>query len=444
MPPLVRRVESAGLAHFSYLVGDQYQAVVIDPRRDCDVYLQLADERGMRITHVLETHRNEDYVSGSLELAARTGAEVFRPADEELDYRYGRPFADGQRLQVGRLSLQGLHTPGHTMGHLSYLLHDPQGVPWMVFTGDSLLAGAVGRTDLYGPQKLEHMTGLLYDSLVRRLLPLGDQMLVCPAHGAGSACGNSISERTWTTMGLERNHNPHLQHGSRAEFVEQVARSFGRPPYFRKMEEMNLGPPVLGGLPHPLPLTPSEFAARAQRSQVLDVRMELSFGSAHVPGALSIWETGLPRFAGWFLSYDRPILLVSETYDVSQSVRHLIRMGFDRVEGYLAGGMLAWHTEGLDSTRVQSARVHDLCRKLDAGEDIWILDVRSPEEVERTAIPIAHPIPLTGLRERRDEVPRDRPVYIFCGSGLRAMVGASLLQQAGWENLTVVLGGLAS
>jgi hydroxyacylglutathione hydrolase len=216
------------------------------------------------------------------------------------------------------------------------------------------------------------------------------------------------------------------------------------PPYFRMMEKLNLeGPPILGRLPSPMPLPPGAFAERAEDARVLDTRMELGFGSAHVPGALSIWEQGVPRFAGWFLSYDKSVLLVTETNEVSRAVCYLIRLGFDRLDGFLAGGMLAWHKAGLESHRVQTVTVQDLCHLLDRDEDAWILDVRSDAEVEQNEIPVAHHIHITQLPEHMDEVPRDQPVYIFCGSGVRSMIAASLLRRAGWENLTSVLGGLA-
>jgi hydroxyacylglutathione hydrolase len=441
---LFERFESAGLAHYSYMIGDGTQAAVIDPRRDVDVYVEAATKAGMRIRYVLETHRNEDYVIGSRELAEATGATVLRSGEGDLSYGYGEPIHDGDTVSVGRLKLKALHTPGHTLGHMSYLLHDPDGEPWVVFTGDALFAGDVGRTDFYGSERLAEITGLLYDSLFHKILPLGDGVIVCPAHGTGSVCGSAIAERTWTTIGLEREYNRKLQYTERGEFVAQVGRTLEIPPYFRMMEKFNLeGPPVIGSLPTPPPLSPHEFAARAGDDvQVVDTRMELGFGSAHVPGAIFIAEDRLPSFAGWFLSYEKPILLVTETNDVSTSVRYLSRLGFDDVEGFLAGGMLAWHTAGLASERIGTVTVQDLCHRLDSDEEPWILDVRSEEEVQRNAIPLAYNVHLTQLPERLDQVPRDRQVYVFCGSGLRAMIGASLMQRQGYDNLTVVLGGL--
>jgi hydroxyacylglutathione hydrolase len=231
----------------------------------------------------------------------------------------------------------------------------------------------------------------------------------------------------------------------KSEFVARAARTLQYPPYFKTMEQLNVkGPPVLGALPAPPPLSAEEFEARAAGAQVLDVRSETAFGCAHVPGALSIWEEGLPRYAGWFLSYDKPVLLVAEAVDVSRAVRFLIRLGFDRLDGFLSGGMHAWLAAGFESHRIGTVTVQGLCRRLDADENVWILDVRSEEEVAREkGIPGAHHRHLTELPQHLDEVPTDRPVCLFCGTGLRAMIGASLLRRAGWENVTDVLGGIA-
>jgi hydroxyacylglutathione hydrolase len=438
------RIEAKGLAHYSYLIGAGNRAVVIDPRRDCDVYIETATREGRAITHILETHRNEDYVIGSVELAHRTGAEVLHSAHDELDYGYGGRIAEGEVLKIGPLRLEPLHTPGHTRGHMSFLLRDATGAPWVLFSGDALFAGDVGRTDFYGEDNLEEMTGLLYDSLFKKILPLGDGVIVAPAHGSGSACAAAIAERPWTTIGLERQYNPRLQYAIKSEFVKNVARMLEYPPYFRMMEKLNLeGPPVLGAFPSPRPLSAHEFAQRAKDAVVLDTRMELGFTAAHVPGAISIWQAGVPGWAGWFLPYDKPILLVTETNDVSPIVRALLRMGYDRVESFLSGGIHDWHAAGLETESINAVTVQELCHLLDESEDVWILDVRSKEEVQHNPIPGAYHIHLSQVPERMDEVPRDRPVYIFCGSGRRSTVAASLLKPAGSENLTVVLGGLA-
>ncbi len=438
------RIESPGLAHYSYLIGDQKEAVVIDPRRDSEVYVQQAVSRDLRICHILETHRNEDYLVGSLDLAARTGAAIWH-ADEQWDYEYGRPAQEGQEWQVGRFRLRAIAAPGHTPGMMAYLLHDSDGHPWILFSGDALLAGAVGRVDLLGPERSQEMAGLLYNTIFDKFLPLGDGVIVCPAHGSGSVCGSDIAERSWTTIGLERRYNPRLQHTDRQSFVATIPQAPEKPPYFAQMEKWNLaGPPPLSDLPHPVPLSADDLARQAEEALVLDVRQDLAFNAAHVPGALSIWLDGVPSLAGWFLPYGRPILLVADSGDLDRAVRYLVRLGFDRVAGYLAGGMLSWHEAGRESAATRMVTVTELCADLDAEERPWILDVRGSDELEKDGrLMGAQNIPITQLPALIQEVPRDADVRIFCGSGLRSTIAASILQAQGWENISVVLGGTA-
>jgi hydroxyacylglutathione hydrolase len=399
----------------------------------------------MRIVHILETHRNEDYFVGSMELARRTGAKAWH-ADSQLDYKYGEAVQPGQRWNVGRLVIEAIATPGHTPGSMSYLLRDPSGIAWMVFTGDALFAGEVGRIDLMGLEKAPEMASLLYDSIFQKLLPLGDEVLVCPAHGSGSVCGESIAERIWTTIGLEKKHNPRLKQRSREEFSADLLKGKQeRPPYFRMMEKVNLHcEPALDAIPRPTPLAPNDFERLIKEAQILDTRMELGFGAAHIPGSQSIWLKGLASFAGWFLTYDRPILLVTETNEPCEPFRILIRLGFDNVAGYLAGGMLNWHMSGRMSHTIQTITVQDLCSLLDREEELWILDVRSERELESGGrIKGAQHIHVTQIPEQKDEVPKDRRIYLFCGSGMRSMVAASYLERHGWKNLAVILGGIA-
>ncbi|MFO7991542.1 MAG: MBL fold metallo-hydrolase [Thermoplasmata archaeon] len=441
---ILKRIESEGLAHYSYLIGDRNQAAVIDPRRDVDRYVQIAAQNGMTITDVFETHRNEDYVIGSLELRERTGAAIWH-AEEQLDYGYGKLAVDGQDWKIGRLRLEAVHTPGHTLGSRSYILYDPDGEPWVIFTGDALFAGDVGRIDFYGEDRLEEMAGKLYDSIFNKMLPLGDGVLVCPAHGAGSVCGESIAERTWTTVGIERDRNPKLQVDSEEEFAEKTATMREYPPYFAKMEELNQDGPTLLHETSPVKfMSPPEFAEKAKDAVILDTRKELGFGAAHIPGAVSIWLDGVPNFAGWFLPYDKPIILVDESGDPSTAVTYLERMGYDNIEGCLAGGMLAWHMSGRESSSINTISVHDLCGILNSGKDLWILDVRSDGELEEDGeIEDAHHIHITQLMENLENIPKDEKIYIFCGSGLRSMIAASLLKREGWKDLNVILGGLA-
>ena len=441
---LFERVESEGLAHYSYLFGHNKEACVIDPRRDVDVYLFLAARKGYKIKYIFETHRNEDYVVGSLELSEKTGAEIFH-ADSQLDYKYGNEIKDGQELKIGSYKIKAVFSPGHTEGSMSYVLFDVGASPWILFSGDALFAGDVGRVDLLGKDRIKEMAQMLYDTIFHKFFSLGDGVIVCPAHGAGSVCGGDIAERPWTTIGLEKKLNPKLQFNEEKKFIKNISKVLDRPYYFRQMEKLNMGgAPILGCLPVPVPLSPGEFSKEKEDAVILDSRMESSFSASHVPGSLSIWQEGIPAFAGWFLPYDKKILLVNKTDDPLPVVKLLIRIGYDSILGYLAGGMLSWNTSGKESASIDTIKVQDLCRLLDDGEEIIILDVRGKEEIKtKGKIPDALNVPVTELYERMDEVPKGKPVCVFCGSGLRSMMTASLLKKEGWKNLKVALGGLA-
>ncbi len=440
---LFEQVKSIGLAQYSYVVGKADEALVVDPRRDVEVYLDLAARQGYRIRYVLETHRNEDYLTGSLELAARTGAEIWH-ADAQLNYQYGQGVEDGQTWRIGGLTMEAMHAPGHTEGSMAYVLQDTDGRPWMVFTGDALFAGDVGRTDLLGEQRLAEMTGRLYHTLFDKILPLGDEVMVCPAHGVGSACGTAqMADRPLTTIGIERRSNSMLATSDKTEFVANAARVLERPPYFRTMERLNLsGPPISGAVPIPTPLTVAEFDQARAECRVIDTRMELGFNAAHVPGSLFLWVDGLSHFAGWFLDYNRPLLLVGEEASLHEVSTYLYRIGFDQVRGYLSGGMRAWHTSGRESDGIGMVSVKGLCRLLDEEAGIWLLDVRAEEEIAAGgAIPGAHNIHLTQLPLHLGEIPTDRPIYLFCGSGMRSTIAASILRNHGLRDLIVVRGG---
>ncbi len=439
------KIHAEWLAHQSYIFGDGNQAAVIDPRRDVDVYMQIANREGMVITHIFETHRHEDFVLGSVELAQVSGAQIWHAPEPGLAYCYGSPVSDGETFRIGRLKLEAHHIPGHTLGHMGYLLHDPGGAAWMFFSGDTLFAGEVGRIDFYGAERINEMAALLYESLHRRILPLGDEVLLCPAHGTGSVCGSAISERLWTSIGLERKHNPRLQSRDQAAFTEEVGKVLDYPPYFAHVERLNVeGAPLLQPFPAPQPLSPQIFLEKAQTAQVIDLREVGAFGGMHISGAYSMHERVLSHFTGWFLKPDQPILLVSDNGVVEPGVRQLVRLGYDRIEGYLAGGMRSWQAAGLDGATVALITPHELKRRVSSGEQAWALDVRA--EAEKSAqgipdLPYVQAIPLPQIPARAGEVPSDRAVYVFCRTGPRAMLAASLLKPLGYDNLAVVTGG---
>lgn len=444
---IFERIKSKGLAHNSYFIGSEEEAVVIDPRRDCDVYIDLAQREEVTIRYIFETHRNEDYVIGSKELSSLTGAEIFHGPG--LNWGYGTTLHDGAVFHIGNLKLTALHTPGHTDESMSYVLADRSTSedPVMVFTGDALFVGDVGRTDLYGPAEAPRLAGALYDSIFNKILPLGDSVILCPAHGAGSVCGRNISERDESTIGIERAHNPVLQLINKEDFIEyKVSERHEQPPYFREMERYNLeGAPLLGKLPTPSPLTPIKFKNEMERGAVVvDTRTPPAFGGAHIKGSYSIWLDGLPTYAGWVLSYEKPVLLVLESSDyLEKAVRYLVRLGYDNIAGYLKGGISAWYDSGCMVEHLGLSTVHELKQKLDSHEDILVLDVRDDTEWREGHIKDALHIYVGQLQSRLSEIPRDRPLSIVCNVGYRASLAASILLRAGYPNVCCdVLGSM--
>mgnify|MGYP006287862305 FL=1 len=445
---IFERIKSEGIAHLSYFLGSGNEAVVIDPRRDCQIYVDLARKNGMNIKYIFETHRNEDYVIGSRQLKSLTDADIYHGMN--LDFEYGNTLKDKQTFTFGSLQLTALHTPGHTDESMSYVLSDLDSneAPVMVFTGDTLFVGDVGRTDLYGPDKNSQMASKLYDSIFNKILPLGDEVILCPAHGAGSVCGGAISQREHSTLGLERIHNPVLQKTDRDEFVKhKLAEHHEYPPYFRKMEEYNLrGPPIMECLPIPQMLSPQEFREEMEKGAVVvDTRMPHSFGGAHIKDTYSIWLEGLPSFAGWVLPYDKPILLVMEEKEqLDRAVQFLVRLGYDNIKGFLEGGISAWYMEALPVDGFHLISVHDLKKKLDENERMIILDVRGQDEWEAGHIKRSTHVYVGNLENNLDKLPNKCQVVVYCGSARRSNIAASILKRNGYKKIYNVLGSMAA
>ncbi|TGC09148.1 MBL fold metallo-hydrolase [Methanolobus halotolerans] len=443
---IFERIKSEGLAHISYVIGSENEAVVIDPRRDCKVYADIARREGMKIKYILETHRNEDYVVGSRELEDITEADIYHGPG--IDFKYGNTLQDDQEIFIGSLRITALHTPGHTDESMSYALADLNAgdETIMVFTGDALFIGDVGRTDLYGPDEAPRLASDLYDSIFNRILPLGDEVILHPAHGAGSMCGGAISEREYSTLGLERLQNPVLQKTAKDEFIRyKVEEKLEFPPYFKKMEQYNLeGPPLLHSLPVPELFSPGEFREEMEKATVVvDTRMPHSFGGAHIKDSYSIWLEGLPSFAGWVLPYDKQILLVMEDKEQLESaVRYLIRLGYDNIAGFLNGGIGAWYIDAMPVDSFNLISVHDLRDKLVKGENLFILDVRSKEEWENGHIQGAAHIYVGHVEENLDKIPEDCRIVVYCGTGRRSNIAASILRKHGYDRIYNVLGSM--
>lgn len=444
---IFERIKSEGTAHNSYFVGSENEAAVIDPRRDCQVYIDLAQQKGLEIKYIFETHRNEDYVIGSVELNHFTKAEIYHGPG--LDWTYGSALRDEQEFQIGKLRLTAIHTPGHTSESMSYAVADLSTgeATVMVFTGDALFVGDVGRTDLYGSEEVPRLASNLYHSIFDKLLPLRDGAILCPAHGAGSVCGANIADRDESTLGVERVQNRLLQM-SRDEFIKyKIAEKLERPHYFRQMEKYNLeGPPFLGCLPSPAPLSSVEFKEEMERGAVVvDTSYPAAFGGAHIKGSYSIWLEGLPVFAGWVLSYDKPILLVlDDQHHLEKAVRYLIRAGYDQIVGYLKGGIEGWYNAGLPVEHLQVLTVQELKARIDRGEELTILDDRGQNEWKEGHIKGAHNIYVGHIQERMADIPKDKPVAMFCNVGHRAGLGASILLREGCRDVYNVLGSMTA
>jgi len=448
MPMFLETVRTPGLAHNSYVVGHDGRAAVIDPRRDVDAYLDLARARGAAVTHVFETHRNEDYVTGAPELARLTGATVVRGRNTNVEY--GQKSGEGEVFGIGGLTLAVLETPGHTFDSICLALTDTSSgpSPVAVFTGDTLFIGSTGRADFF-PDRAREVAGLMHDAIFGKLLPLGDQAVLLPAHGAGSVCGSGMSEREFSTLGFERLHNPGLQARDREEFIAaKLAEHHPMPPYFARMAELNRtgSAPRLCDLPEPRPMGATEFAERMDQGMlVLDVRSPEAFAGAFIPGSLAIPLDLITAYAGFLLDPETPIgLVVEERGQVDTAVLSLRRMGFDTVAGWLEQGLHAWEVQGREFGRVPAVHAEELTRRIVRGEDFTLLDVRTPGEVAQGRLKGAQHIFLGDLPGRLAEVQDGRPVTTFCGSGQRAIIAASILKRAGFGRVEDALGSMAA
>ena len=445
-----------GWAHYSYLLGSQGQAVVIDPKRDIDTYVSYARAKDLVISHVLETHIHADYVSGTQELVVATGAKLSVSGhDEGQEYRYeygDRRLRDGEELVVGDLRLVAIHTPGHTPEHLSFLAYEQSrcGQPMALFSGDFVFVGSLGRPDLLGEDAKRKLAASLYQSVHTKIANLPDGVEVHPAHGAGSLCGAGMSERPQSTLGYERFCNIFLSGYGEQEFVDCILSSVPEfPDYYRRMKKINAeGPIVLKGLPGDFALGPNEFRAKRDRldTVVVDLRRPEAFGGAHIPGVFNIGAgQNLSMWAAWVVPYDHPILLVGDAdTDLEQARRSLIRVGFDQIEGYLKCGMTAWIEAGLEQAHIPQISVHELANRLDSNEQVTVLDVRSPKEWRDGHIEHALHIPGGELPKRVKELPSDSKLHVICGSGYRSSVAVSVLERAGHKKLVNVVGGMTA
>ncbi len=438
---IFEKIVSEGLAHNSYFIGAGGSAAVIDPRRDCEVYMQLAEQYGVDITHIFETHRNEDYLIGSVPLAEKVKAEIYH--SDRTEFAYGQSVREGDTFRIGSLELEILETPGHTPESISIIVrdHEVSGEPYLVFTGDALFAGEVGRTDLVKGRQ-EEMAKLLAESIFDKLLKLDDGVLVFPAHGAGSACGGHIADHPHTTIGYEKRTNPRLRKGREAFIREKSREILYFPPYFSKVEALNLIGPAGCGRPYLEPLSIQDVhECRRKGAQVLDIRSPTAFAGGHLPGSIHIWREGLTSYMGYLLNYEDPIVLVHDYQDLESFAADFIRMGYDNVAGYLGPKYSAWFTAAQEIETTRTWSVQDLHERL-SNPTLFILDVRDIRNRRSIGhIPGSRHIFVGHLADHLGEVPRDRTVVVYCDSGFKGSLGASILQKHGYEHVVNLLGG---
>ncbi len=441
------------LSQSSYLIGCEKAGIcaVVDPERIVEPYLRAAGEKGMKITHVLQTHLHADFVAGHRELAEKAGAKVgmSKKAGAPFDHL---PLVDGDRFDLGTVRVSVLDTPGHTPESVSFAISDlsrsPE--PWLVFTGDTLFVGDVGRPDLFGADRARELAGSLYDSLEGKLLKLPEGTEVYPAHGAGSLCGKGIAAKLSSTIGFEKKFNLAFAGRTKKDFVDALVAGLPpAPPYFARVSELNrVGPPILGEV-GPVPaLSPAAFAEAASRpgAVVLDAREAVAFGSGHVEGSMNV-PPG-PRFStwtGWVVPDKATILLVlPEDRRAEEVARSLARVGYDKVSGVLAGGMGAWMQAGRPIVHLPQVSVHELRERLEKGPAPLVLDVRTDEEWRAGHIAGAVHMPLQRMGGSPARVEPGRPTWVICGTGYRSNIVGSLLQRQGKGEISSVVGGMTA
>ncbi|HET6229834.1 MAG TPA: rhodanese-like domain-containing protein [Longimicrobiaceae bacterium] len=455
---ILKRFYDENLAQASYMVGDAGEALVIDPARDVQPYVDAAAAEGLRITRVAETHVHADFVSGARELAARTGARLHLSAEGDARWRYmyasrdgAVEMRDGDTFQVGRIRVRAIHTPGHTPEHLCFAVTDTAQAdrPMGIFTGDFVFVGDVGRPDLL--EKAVHVAGSAQGAArdlfrnVERFRALPDYLQLWPGHGAGSACGKALGAVPQTTLGYEKLFNRAFQVTDEDAFVEMVLAGQPDPPrYFAEVKRINRnGPPVLGDAPRPPRLDDARLQPRLDAGEmVIDTRTTAEFGAGFVPGTLNFpLNKSFVTWAGWHVPYDAAIYLVVAEARVDEAVRALRSIGVDRVEGWFDTATVdAWTAAGGEPGTIAHATTDEVAAMLERGE-VEVIDVRRPEEWEAGHVPGVRNVPLGRLAEHLDELPSDRPVVLHCQGGGRSGIAASVLRAHGVRDVLNMTGG---
>ena len=436
------------LAEAAYYIESEGEAAIIDPIRETEPYLELSAERKSKIKYIFETHFHADFVSGHIDLAKKTGAQIIYGPMAEPKYKVYNA-KDGEEFKVGKLAIRALHTPGHTMESTCYLLLDESGKQHAIFTGDTLFVGDVGRPDLLDGSGItkEYLAGLMYDSLNTKIKTLPDDVIVYPAHGAGSACGKSIGSETWSTIGIQKQTNHALKHTSKDDFIQDITFGLTPPPaYFFKDAGINKNGYDL--LEHLLeknmkPLRVAEAESEIGKGAlVLDTRTPDKFEKGYISGALNIGLNGsYAIWAGTLIDINRPLVIVASEGKERESIMRLARVGFENVKGYLEGGIESWMNAGKKTETVESVEPEKFAELLKENPAA-VLDVRRTGEYENGHVKNATLIPLAELNERAGELNPSAKYMIYCRTGYRSMIAASVLKSKGIGNIINVSKGM--
>jgi hydroxyacylglutathione hydrolase len=448
----IKQLYTGCLSEAAYYIESEGEAAVIDPLRDIDVYLELATERKAKIKYIFETHFHADFVSGHLDLSKATNATIIYGPGTETKFPV-HIAKDGEIFKIGKLTIEVLHTPGHTLESSCYLLKDESGKDHCVFTGDTLFAGDVGRPDL--AQKSNEITvndlaGMMYESLQKKIIPLKDDVIIYPAHGAGSSCGKNIGPNNYSTIGEEKEYNYALKAENKEEFVKVVTDGIPPPPqYFPINAKINkegyesIDDVLLNGM-KAIPVAEFKKLIADDTIIVLDTRRNTEFTQGFVPGSIFIGLEG--RFAEWagsLLSFDAPMILVTEPGKEKETIIRLARVGFDKVQGYLEGGYNAWKNAGEGIDIIIDIEPDELLMDLPFDPNLTVLDVRRPAEYADGHLRDAVNIPLNDMIDPGSmaNIEDDHNVYVHCAGGYRSVIASSLLKRQGIHNIRNVLGG---
>lgn len=445
----IQQLYTGCLSEAAYFIESNGEAVVIDPMRDTEAFLQIAKDHNSTIKYIFETHFHADFVSGHIELSKQTGATIVYGPNTKADFSFHLA-NDGEVFKIGDISLEVIHTPGHTLESTCYLLRDKAGKPYCIFSGDTLFVGDVGRPDLSsGNLSKEELASIMYDSIQNKIIPLPDDIIVYPAHGAGSSCGKNIGTETYTTIGIQKKNNYALQPQTREEFIAAVTKDISEAPaYFSINAQINkegykdLEDVKSKGL-HPLSV--EEFKTKINEGRIiLDTRNESEFTNGFIQGSIFIGLDG--RFAEWagsLLSFKEPMILITDHGKEEETLIRLARVGFENVEGYLKGSFEEWKRAGEKIDLIINVEADELAMDIPFDNRLMVLDVRKFNEFAEGHVKEAVNIPLAEMADvaQMAQLEEDQNIYIHCGSGYRSVIAASLLKRQGYNNLRNVLGG---